>query len=286
MYLKKIYNDVYDKLKKSPKYPFQRMGRLYYIIDEILGQLDSEESRQEVIKCIGTELKVTDQSFSSDDDKIVEDLSKMFLADSFVAKIGHAVVDGTDRFITDRLAVQYNNQNTEDEDSMKWLVFSACMLVGFCACVQYLEGRKKQAQNRQASLSSQRSTPSSNKPPTPTSASLCLVVPASEVSFLQVGFSIVGGKLAELINSASYFLCKSKKEAEGVEEGLVFTEEEILKDSPKKVYVRIAIPDGTLMIDKTTRYEIKENIEDSQQYKIEKLKCLWSLSGLESFILI
>ena len=42
MYLKKIYNDVYDKLKKSPKYPFQRMGRLYYIIDEILGQLDSE----------------------------------------------------------------------------------------------------------------------------------------------------------------------------------------------------------------------------------------------------
>ena len=261
--LNTIYDRVYEKLKKLNResnddiFTLEK-GRLYRIISEILEESAFEDPQEKTSKiCNAVNIEKTNSP--SDDSRVVQDLSKIFTERQITPKIRQGIKNIITRF----------NQNPED--SMKWFVVAACMLVGVYACLQYLEGRKNQAQNRQSSSS--------------IPASLCLVVQASEVSSLNItlGSSIDGRDLKSLFEYASYFLCERKSEAEKIEEGLVFSDEEIPRDSPKEVYVRIAISDGKPMINKTIRYEIKENIEDSQQYKVEKLKCLWSLSGLESF---
>ena len=280
--LSKIHNQVYEELKTRSDYVFKRKrGRLYYIISVILEE-STPGSRQEITNIICNEVKIKNTNFLDDDFKIVRELlSEVFTERQFTFKIAlqkvkdlaNQVIEGPNQHL-----------NPNEEDSMKWLVVAACMLVGVYACLKYLEDRKKY-KDTSSKPNSQRqpSNASEKKPAPPIPAGLCLVVPASEVSSIRAGSSIDGRRLEALINSASYFLCESPKQSEKIEERLDLTSDPIPVDSPKEVYARIAIPDGRAMITSKTRYEIKENIKDSEQYKVDKLNCLQNLSGLESF---
>ena len=278
--LSKIYNQVYEELKTRSDYVLKsERGRLYCIISEILRE-STPGSRQEITNIICNEVKIKNTNFLDDDFKIVRELlSEVFTERQFTSKISqignwaNQVIEGLNQHL-----------NTNEEDSMKLLVVAACMLVGVYACLKYLEDRKKY-KDTSSKPNSQRqpSNASEKKPAPPIPAGLCLVVPASEVSSIRAGSSIDGRRLEALINSASYFLCESPKQSEKIEERLDLTSDPIPVDSPKEVYARIAIPDGRAMITSKTRYEIKENIKDSEQYKVDKLNCLQNLSGLESF---
>ena len=278
--LSKIHNQVYEELKTRSDYVLKsERGRLYCIISEILRE-STPGSRQEITNIICNEVKIKNTNFLDDDFKIVRELlSEVFTERQFTSKISqignwaNQVIEGLNQHL-----------NTNEEDSMKLLVVAACMLVGVYACLKYLEDRKKY-KDTSSKPNSQRqpSNASEKKPAPPIPAGLCLVVPASEVSSIRAGSSIDGRRLEALINSASYFLCESPKQSEKIEERLDLTSDPIPVDSPKEVYARIAIPDGRAMITSKTRYEIKENIKDSEQYKVDKLNCLQNLSGLESF---
>ena len=278
--LSKIYNQVYEELKTRSDYVLKsERGRLYCIISEILRE-STPGSRQEITNIICNEVKIKNTNFLDDDFKIVRELlSEVFTERQFTSKISqignwaNQVIEGLNQHL-----------NPNEEDSMKLLVVAACMLVGVYACLKYLEDRKKY-KDTSSKPNSQRqpSNASEKKPAPPIPAGLCLVVPASEVSSIRAGSSIDGRRLEALINSASYFLCESPKQSEKIEERLDLTSDPIPVDSPKEVYARIAIPDGRAMITSKTRYEIKENIKDSEQYKVDKLNCLQNLSGLESF---
>ena len=278
--LSKIYNQVYEELKTRSDYVLKsERGRLYCIISEILRE-STPGSRQEITNIICNEVKIKNTNSLDDDFKIVRELlSEVFTERQFTSKISqignwaNQVIEGLNQHL-----------NTNEEDSMKLLVVAACMLVGVYACLKYLEDRKKY-KDTSSKPNSQRqpSNASEKKPAPPIPAGLCLVVPASEVSSIRAGSSIDGRRLEALINSASYFLCESPKQSEKIEERLDLTSDPIPVDSPKEVYARIAIPDGRAMITSKTRYEIKENIKDSEQYKVDKLNCLQNLSGLESF---
>lgn len=248
-----IYEEVYEKLKKERQDIFElKTGRLYSIISEILEEsnLGSLQTKTEKI-C--TELKIKASHSSIEDDKVIKELSKILLK----CKI---------------------SSHQDSENYMELLIFTACILVGVVACLQYIRHRKKQ---NHAGETCQSSFVPVAEPSVV--AELCLVVPASEVSSLSVGSSIYGNRLKELVTSASYFLCEVVREAFDIEQSLPLTKDPIPTDSPKAVYIRVTIENGQKMIDKTTRYEIKENIEDTKQYQIQKINCLQSLSGLEIF---
>jgi hypothetical protein len=278
-----IYEQVYQKLKaRSNNVLTLERGRLYGIISEILGE-SNFESRKERTKAICNELNINSNSFLNDDFQIVEQL----LSEVFTERqVSFKIVPRSVKNFASQVIVGFNNHvsSNSEEDSMKWLVVAACMLVGVYACLQYLR-RTEQEQGRRSSAPPQPSTPEVKTPPIP--AELCLVVPASEVSDLIHSPDLKGDRLKELVNSASYFLCSSSKEKiENIEKNLDSTNEIIPVDSLKDVYIRISIEDGREMIDKTIRYEIKTNLKDSQTYQIKKLNCLRTLSGLESFIRI
>lgn len=276
--LNTIYDQVYEKLKVRYNNLFKdERGKFYNIIREILGESDPK-----VTQIICDAVNIKSKSYPRDDFKIVEELlSEVFTERQVTSNIVPQL-----KKLTNQVIVGLNNSNAED--SMKWLVVAACMLVGVYACLQYLEGRKKQDQRRRSQP--QPSTPPETKPTSmPIPAGLCLVVPASSISSFQTGECLDGQSLTRLINSASYFLCKRLTEAKNLERSLEVTTEaikDIPVDSPREVYVRVKIDNGKEMIDKTTRYEIKENIQDSEQYEIETIECLRTLSGLESFIRI
>lgn len=281
--LSKIYNQVYEELKTRSDYVLKsERGRLYSIISEILEE-SNPGSRQEITNIICNEVKIKNTNVLDDDFKVVRELlSEVFTERQFTSKIFPQQVKN----LANQVIVGLNQHlNTNEEDSMKWLVVAACMLVGVYPCLQYLKRhlkglKKDKVTSGQANL---QRPPLEKQPARPIPAGLCLVVPASEIRSIQVGSSIDGGRLAELINSASYFLCKLKTEAEKLEVGLDLTDDPIPVDSPKEVYARITIPDGKAMIISKTRYEIKENIKDDGQYKVESLNCLKNLSGLGSF---
>lgn len=277
-----IYEKVYENLKTRSNYVLKNeRGRLYCIISEILGESHSP-SRQEITRKICNGLNINDNSFLSDDFQIVEQL----LSEVFTERqVPFKIVPRPVKNFASQVIVGFNNHisSNSEEDSMKWLVVTACMLVGVYACLQYLT-QKKPEQGRRSSAPPQPSTPEVKTPPIP--AELCLVVPASEVSDLSPGSLLKGDRLKKLVNSASYFLCSSKKKIESIEGSLDLTNEIIPVDSLKDIYIRILVEDGREMIDKTIRYEIKTNLKDSQTYPIKKLNCLRTLSSLESFIRI
>jgi len=272
-----IYEQVYNKLKKNPNVLGVKRGKLYAIICEILGESDLQ-SRQQITQKICNEVKVSPNNRLDDDLKVIEELlSEVFIERSIpeIISTGVAIVKN----FTNPSTVSFN----QNEDNMKLLVIVACILVGVYFCIQYLDSNTQKKNVSTRSPNSSEKTPPT--PPTlPIPAKLCLIVPASSVSTFQIDSYLDGKSLKMLINSASYFLSKSPKQVENIETKLDFSTESIPQDSPKEVYIRVEIKNGREMLDKETRYEIKENVQDSEQYKIEDIRCLWTLSGLESFI--
>jgi len=253
--LKTIYQEVYDELEKSCQDvldPRRERARLSAIVFAILGKSTLQIDVQEIFNAVG----IKDSDFSDDDDKIVEELSQIFKSQVSPKRNPRAY--------------------------MEFLVFTACALVGVSACLKYLKSKKEPDKMGQ-SISDLHPLASETKF---SPAELCLVVPASEVSSFSHGSCLNGMQLKKLVNSASYFLCTTSREILKIEKDLPLTDEAIPVDSPRGVYVRFTVESGNNMIDKTTRYEIKENIKDSEKYQIIKLKWLGGFSGLESFIRI
>ena len=272
-----IYEQVYNKLKKNPNVLGVKRGKLYAIICEILGESDLQ-SRQQITQKICNEVKVSPNNRLDDDLKVIEELLSEVFIERPITRIISTGVAIVRNFINPS-TVSFN----QNEDNMKLLVIVACILVGVYFCIQYLDSntQKKNVSTRSPN-SSEKTPPTPPTPPIP--AKLCLIVPASSVSTFQIDSYLDGKSLKMLINSASYFLSKSPEQVENIETKLDFSTESIPQDSPKEVYIRVEIKNGREMLDKETRYEIKENVQDSEQYKIEDIRCLWTLSGLESFI--
>ena len=269
--LHRINEQVYKKLKTNTNsdYVFKRKnGILYFLIREISKESDPNFDIEEICRT----LDITQSNSQDKDFRIVKDLfsNQLFTEDQISSKIS--------------LASMEFKQNKEE--FMEWLVATVCILVGIFTCLQYLKGPKKQDQIKGTYQEIQRSAPSEAKSHEPAErkvVSLCLVVPAFEVGSHQIGSKIYGNRLKELVTSSSYFLCKPVREVLEIQQNLPLTDDPIPTDSPRGVYVQIDIEDGQEMIDKGTRYEIKENINDSQEYIIIQIKCLRSLSGLEPF---
>ncbi|MFN6198129.1 MAG: hypothetical protein ACK4YS_05960 [Aphanizomenon sp.] len=124
------------------------------------------------------------------------------------------------------------------------------------------------------------------QPPIP--ADLCLVVPASIASNFISNFinrsNLRIEEVTYLIDNAYYFLCTTVKVPDSKnEEYLKTTDETILPDSRREVYIRININDGGNMIDKKIPYYLKTNLPLQAQCVIKQLACLKNLSGLEKF---
>ncbi|MDB9481654.1 hypothetical protein PN476_03380 [Dolichospermum circinale CS-537/05] len=77
-----------------------------------------------------------------------------------------------------------------------------------------------------------------------------------------------------------YFLCTTDANSTVK---LNTTDDAPLSDSKREVYIKININDGQNVINKKTRYSLKENLSENVQGYIEELKCLMDLSGLEKF---
>ena len=161
---------------------------------------------------------------------------------------------------------------TDNESKYRSIVKRACKYVDFPACVDYLNsvnGQQKMQAEKGKTISS------------PQDVALCLIVPASVASNFKKGDQINVSDIENLIDAAFYFLCTEFKKADKLY--LETIDNDILPDSNLEVYVRIDIPNGQEMIDKTIGYILKRNLPYNVKGTIIELACLKSLSGLQQF---
>ena len=170
----------------------------------------------------------------------------------------------------------------------KWIIIGACILVGVGVCIAYLQyvEEEQQKQREREKRSAQNRRPQQySPPPPPIPASLCLVVPAKIASTLNTNSRLLNASsVRDILENTIYFTCTTAAEADSYEQDLEFTEEAILPDSQREVYLRIDIDDvDPNLFDKTTRYGLKSNLPDNAQFTLKRLVCLQDLSGLEKF---
>jgi hypothetical protein len=169
-------------------------------------------------------------------------------------------------------------------EELKWIVIVACTVVGLTVCIQYLEKQNKKNSASEKGSANRKSDGLQYTPPSkPIPAALCLIVPANIVSDLSNGASMNIDGLSYLIDSASYFICATKKDADSIERQLTMTNENISPDSNREVYIRIKISDANDLIGKKIRYVIKTNLPNNTNFVVENIACLRLLTGIESF---
>jgi hypothetical protein len=177
--------------------------------------------------------------------------------------------------------------NVESEekkmDELMWIVIVACTLVGALFCLQYLNTQKNKKKVLREERPNRKPESIYTPPSPPIPVSLCLIVPSNVVSNLSNSSSISSDNLARLIDSASYFICTDKNDANSKEKQLTMTDEVISPDSNREVYVRISISDGRNLINKKITYMLKTNLPVNSNFIVEKIACLRSLTGLENF---
>lgn len=267
----KIFNLIYPNIKNQ-----KRRGVLYYVIHELLRTDETEESQADKI-C--NRLDIKKSSRLEDDQKLGKEIIKT-LETYEVTNI---------RLKTD-IEGPIPNPLIGEEDKMKWIIVVACTLVGVAACVIYIiEKENKKAQQQTQKTGQRKTSPSSSQPvtqpPQAITAALGLVVPASVITNLRVtkNSAIDLQQLEILIDNAAYFFCKNIEDIHSKENRLDQTEEDIPTDGNQEVYIRINIPNGQDMIDKTSTYILKRNLPSNGQKTVKQLTCLRTLSGLEDF---
>ena len=174
----------------------------------------------------------------------------------------------------------------EMAETTKWIILVACILVVlFFSVYKHLDHKEQQKQRERQKRSAQNRSQQQYSPPPPTPASLCLVVPAKIASTLNTNSRLLNASsVREILENTIYFLCATAAEANSYEQDLEFTEEAILPDSQREVYLRIDINDGGRnLLNKTTRYGLKSNLPDKAQFTLQRRVCLQDLSGLEKF---
>ena len=180
--------------------------------------------------------------------------------------------------------ISSNESERKKMEELKWIVVVACTVVGAYFCIEYLKKQKqKKSVSKKGQVNRKPEDLQYNPPRPPIPALLCLIVPSNIVSNLSNGSSINIDGLSYLIDSAAYFICTTKNDADLKESKLTVTNETISPDSNREVYIRVKISDGRNLIDKKITYILKSNLPVGETFIVEKIACLRNLTGLESF---
>jgi len=276
--LKDLYDKVFEKIK--PEIKSLGRGVLYKAIQIIL--LEDEPNTEQIeTLIICNHFNIKSSAFIHEDIDFVYNLRDIFLYTISETDLERGAV----KFLK---AAKDNLLNDKSKDKkmeeLKWIVVVACTVVGAYVCIQYLEKQNKKNNVSKKRQVNRRSDDSQyNAPRTPTPAALCLIVPANIVSSLSNGSPISIGDLSYLIDSASYFICTTKNDADSKERQLTMTNDDIPTESNREVYIRIRISDGNDLIGKKIRYAIKTNLPTNSNFVVENIACLKGLAGIESF---
>ena len=249
--LDKLYKDVCEKLYNQIKNKDE--GILYQIIHILVDPKRANEI------CNAKGIK---NNASLDDDLEINQSNKLHILISKVGKI----------FTTDIKDIPKSIERNVHSNTAKFedIVAIACRLVGETTCREYLNKSKNLNTNiRQISPSS-----------------LCLVVPALVVRNVRENDLINTSGVEKLIDNSLYFLCTSPEDANGIQQSLELTDEDItIVSEQREIYVKININDGKEIIGKKVPYSLKRNLPSNGKLMVEKLACLkyLSVSGLENF---
>lgn len=270
-----IYSRVLTRVLETTHIKGLKKGVLYSAIAVILKEENLED--QERTKAICEYLSIR-ESASIDDDYnlVVSSLINMLSIEPDNHGSGNPFVNMFSNVFKE---IDKNNKN--EDDKMKWIIIGACVIAGFLACVQYLMSKRSPIPLSE----DQRLFENNPLPPTPViPVALCLVVTASEIDNLYAQQLSQDG-LFHLIDSASYFLCTDIQRANEHEKLMeTIPIQEVNSGSKQDIYIRVFIGDGYRLKDTRIRYKIKDNLPVQESYKIEKIACLGSLSGIEKLI--
>jgi hypothetical protein len=298
--IKKIYNEVFKQL--YPQIKNCEQGFLYKAIQIIR---EEEISIEEIIF---NSFDIKSSNSIDADNKIISNLvDELFIP--FIPNknendwINQNVKDATRNFrnwILKNFILDEKNKRIDDKIGEKkymeiaWIIFASIILVGVVVSRNYYI---KKAEKNKTILGATEKPPSNLNPPTPISsrklkpADLCLVVLAKDVSHLVGGLKseLDRDDVSNLIDRASYFLCIPTAEgiSRDIEQNLSrMTDEKIMPDSNREVYVRIEINDGQNLIGEKIPYYLKSNLSSNLKGKIQEAFCIKNLYGLEKLIRI
>lgn len=264
-----VFNEVYPQVKELKR------GFLFKVIQIILReeQLKTPEKTLEICVSLG----IKSNAYREDDNKIIDDLVDAVFVDRQTVTRGIPAREFF-RLVSKKINQQlFDNEKMEE---MKWIIVGACTIVGLYFCIKYLKEVQQQKIERERGV---REVTRQQLPPPPIPAALCLVVPANIASTLKTNSSLSVSNIADLIDSASYFLCTTFKKANLNEQRLELTDEYISPDSQREVYIRVDVSNGRDLLDKKIPYILKTNLLTNAQFIIKQLACLKNLSGLEVF---
>jgi hypothetical protein len=250
---------LYDQVSENIYLQITGRGLLHKTIQIIVGEEQLPEKEQEKTTKICDYFGIKSYANKDEDNKIIDDLFDAIFINIQILKVPAKWVK--------------NFQG----GNMEWIfVAAAFTFVGLFLYKQTLD-KKEQAKIKPA-VQEIKYQPIF-QPPIP--ADLCLIVRASIASNFINRSNLRIEEVTYLIDNAYYFLCKVPDSKN--EEYLKTTDETILPDSRKEVYIRININDGGNMIDKKIPYYLKTNLPLQAQCVIKQLACLENLSGLEKF---
>jgi hypothetical protein len=267
----KLYNEVTRKIR--PQIQGLKRGILYKTIQILLDEETSEtqEKTQSICEYLG--IKPNDSQVA--DEKIVRNL-----VDAVFINRQTLIKNTPGKELIGNLSKVVNNFSNDNEENMNWIIVTACTLVGAIYCKQYLSKNQHQKVKHKQNIEKVKQQVVIIDP---IPADLCLVVPAFIASNFKNGSKLTVDELIDLIDNASYFLCTTLKNTELHEKNLEITEDFILHNSKREVYIKINIYDGNNLIDQKITYYLKSNLPRHTLYTIKQLVCLKSLSGLEKF---
>jgi hypothetical protein len=278
------FQDLYDKVFKEINPEIKGLGRgvLYRSIQIILLE-DEPNTEQKKTPTICNQFSIEPSASKDEDINHVHNLRGIF-AYTLSGHNGERGLQRTFETAKSKTKDLFNDKSGDKTmEELKWIVIVACTVVGAYVCIQYLEKQNKKnnvPKNRQGKRRSDDSQPT--VPSTPTPAALCLIVPANIATRLSNPINTDG--LSNLIDNASYFICTNEHDANSKQKQLTtMPDENISPDSNREYYVRIKISDGNDLIGKKIRYAIKTNLPPNTSFIVEKIACLGSLEGLESF---
>jgi hypothetical protein len=281
------FQDLYDEVFKeiNPEIEFLGRGVLYKSIQIILLE-DELNTEQKQTPTICKQLSIEPSASKDEDINHVLNLRGIFA----YTLSGHNGERGLQKIFetTKSKAVSatkdlFNDKSGDKKmEELKWIVIVACTVVGLTVCIQYLEKQnKKNNVSKKKPVNPKPEDLQYKAPRRPIPAALCLIVPANIATRLSNPINIEG--LSNLIDNASYFICTNESDADSKQRQLTMTDENISPDSNREFYVRIKISDGNDLIGKKIRYAIKTNLPLNASFVVEKIACLRSLTGLESF---
>jgi hypothetical protein len=252
----RIFHNIYPKITGIKR------GLLYKTIQIIVDEEQSLAQTQTTEICNFFGIKPN--ADKEEDKRIIDDLLDEILIKSIVKEPAKFAV---------------NNLFTFQGDNMEWIFVAAAFT--FVGLFYYKQTRDKKEQKKiKPTIAATQEKPIYQSP---IPADLCLIVPASIVNNFVNSSNLKVKDVKYLIDNASYFLCTTVKVADSNEQYLKITNDAILPDSRREVYIRININDGRNLIDKKIPYYLKTNLPLQAQCTVKKLACLENLSGLEKF---